>query len=170
MSSGGGQRRPNGRSGQHGAQLDEATIDALAQTIHENYRATFAPDAAGWPELSDDLREANRAQARDIVAKLAVIGARVGRGKATRFAFTAAELDGLARAEHERWMAQRIEAGWTYGPVRDNDRKIHPMIVPWEQLSELERDKDRDAVRHIPDVLARVGLRVVRPRGPSAAP
>ena len=143
--------------------LDSETIERLAQAIHENYLATFAPGGPAWAELPEDLREANRAQARKIVSKLASIGARVEAGPpAAPFAFTADELEVLAIAEHRRWMAQRRHAGWSYAAVRDDRRRRHPMITKWEKLSDLEREKDRDAVRHIPDVLARVGLHVVR--------
>lgn len=143
--------------------LDAATIERLAQVIHENYRSRFAPDGPVWSQLPADLREANRAQARAILGKLASIGARVEPGPGTEpFTFAADEVERLAIIEHRRWMAQRRLAGWRYAAVRDDRRRRHPMIVKWEKLSEYEREKDRDAVRRIPDVLARVGLRVVR--------
>jgi hypothetical protein len=47
-----------------------------------------------------------------------------------------------ASAEHERWMKEKRDAGWTHGPVRDDAAKIHPMLVEYEQLSEDERRKD----------------------------
>lgn len=149
-------------------ELDEALIERMAQTIHENYRVDHGPDSPLWAELTEDRREANRDQARDIAAKLASIGARIELGSAEPgssaepFAFTEAELERLAMAEHERWVAQRRRAGWRYAAVRDDERRLHPMIRPWSGLPETERDKDRDAVRHIPQVLASVGLRVVR--------
>jgi hypothetical protein len=145
-------------------EIDEDLVERLARAIHANYLAEFAPDGPSWDELDDDLKEANRAQARDIGAKLDRIGADVsedGSG-APAFTFSDAELDTLARAEHERWVAQRTDAGWHRGD-RNDTAKLHPSLVPWEELSELEQDKDRDAVRHIPEVLAEVGLRVVRP-------
>jgi RyR domain len=149
--------------------LDPAMIDRLAQAIHENYLAEFAPGGPAWADLSADLREANRAQARAIVHKLASVGTRVEPGRSSvPFAFTPHELERLARAEHRRWVAQRRAAGWTYAAVRDDRRRRHPMIIKWEKLPEREREKDRDAVRHIPDVLAQVGLQAVRRPGPAA--
>jgi hypothetical protein len=146
--------------------LDEATIDRLAQKIHENYLATYAPDGPGWADLGDDLREANRHQARAIIGKLASVGAVVEAGAPTvPFAFTAAELDRLAQREHRRWAHQRRSAGWSYAAVRDDRRRRHPMIVKWAKLPEHEREKDRAAVRNIPVVLGSVGLRVVRGTG-----
>jgi hypothetical protein len=97
-----------------------------------------------------------------MLGKLASVGARAEPGTPTGFAFTADELERLAQKEHRRWVAQKRRAGWIYAAVRDDRRKRHPMIVRWDKLSELEREKDRDAVRRIPEVLAKVGLRVVR--------
>ena len=146
-----------------GMELDLDTIEQLAQRIHANYLARFAPDGPQWTDLTEDLREANRAQARAFVAKVEAVGAHIEQGKQVKlFEFTDDELDELARAEHQRWMDQRTSAGWSYDPVRDDAQKHHPMLVPWESLDEHEREKDRDAVRHIPDVLASVGLRVAR--------
>jgi hypothetical protein len=145
-------------------EIDEDTIEGLARAIHANYLADFAPDGASWDNLDDDTRAANRDQARDIVAKLRRIGAEVSKSTVDGegFEFSAAEIDVLARAEHERWINERTGAGWRLGP-RNNRRKRHPSLVPWGDLSEHEREKDRQTVRHIPEVLATAGLRVVRP-------
>lgn len=47
-----------------------------------------------------------------------------------------------ARAEHERWMAERLAAGWTYGRDRDDAAKKNPNLVPFDELSVAERAKD----------------------------
>jgi hypothetical protein len=38
------------------------------------------------------------------------------------------------------------------------------MLVPWAQLAEPERDKDRQAVRLIPSLLAGAGFHIERTR------
>ena len=68
----------------------------------------------------------------------------------------------LAQNEHIRWMKERTAAGWVYGPVRDNEKKIHPLLVDWGQLPDKEKQKDIDAVNNIIPLLAGVGLRVYR--------
>ena len=49
----------------------------------------------------------------------------------------------------------------TVGPTPKVPRiplpRLHPLLVPWEEISEEEREKDRDAIRAIPRMLARVG-------------
>lgn len=43
------------------------------------------------------------------------------------------------KAEHEAWMQARTDEGWTYGQERDTERKRNPLLVPWEQLSFVQR-------------------------------
>lgn len=51
--------------------------------------------------------------------------------------------EALARNVHEVWAAGRLAAGWKYGPVRDDERKEHPCLIPFEDLPEEEKDYDR---------------------------
>lgn len=48
----------------------------------------------------------------------------------------------LAKNVHEVWAAGRIADGWTKGP-RNDELKQHPCLVPYEELSEEEKDYDR---------------------------
>ena len=48
----------------------------------------------------------------------------------------------MAKNVHEVWAAGRIADGWTKGP-RNDDLKQHPCLVPYEELSEEEKDYDR---------------------------
>jgi hypothetical protein len=47
-----------------------------------------------------------------------------------------------AKALHEDWVRAYEAMGWVYGPVRDREAKTHPDMVPYEDLGQLERDKD----------------------------
>jgi hypothetical protein len=149
---------------------DDAFVEQLARSIHHDYvaksqaRGETNPAAVPWEELPDDLRHANVAQAADIGAKLAAISAEAVAEPATapEFRFTATEVEELAELEHERWMSERIAQGWTYGDKRDNERKIHPLLVDWAVLPEGDRQKDRDAVRAIPGILHDAGYQIVR--------
>jgi len=49
----------------------------------------------------------------------------------------------LAEHVHDTWAKRRIEEGWTYGPERNDDKKTHPGLVPYQELSETEKDYDR---------------------------
>lgn len=43
---------------------------------------------------------------------------------------------------HGSWMQAYFSMGWTYGEVRDPEKKTHPDLVPYADLGQLERDKD----------------------------
>ncbi len=125
------------------------------------------PNFKPWDRLSDEQKEFNRSLADDINAKLDRIGAIVvpmplPDGAGDRFAFSDAELELLAREEHERWMAQRLGLGWKYAKQRDDARKLHDALKPYDQLDEASREKDRDAVAEIPATLASAGFAIRR--------
>ena len=50
--------------------------------------------------------------------------------------------EALAKNVHDVWAAGRIADGWTRGP-RNDELKQHPCLVPYEELSEEEKDYDR---------------------------
>lgn len=49
----------------------------------------------------------------------------------------------LAENAHDNWSLMRIREGWTLGPKRDDASKKHPNLVPYEDLSENDKDLDR---------------------------
>ena len=43
---------------------------------------------------------------------------------------------------HGSWMQAYFSMGWVYGKTYNRERLIHPDLVPYAQLGQLERDKD----------------------------
>lgn len=43
---------------------------------------------------------------------------------------------------HGSWMQSYFSMGWKYGDKYDRENKIHPDLVPYNQLGQLEKDKD----------------------------
>ena len=43
---------------------------------------------------------------------------------------------------HGSWMQAYIGMGWVYGEEYNREKQIHPDLVPYAQLGQLERDKD----------------------------
>lgn len=43
---------------------------------------------------------------------------------------------------HKAWMAEKLDAGWVYGEVKDEDAKTHPCLVPFEDLPVEQQLKD----------------------------
>ena len=60
----------------------------------------------------------------------------------------------LAQNVHEVWSAGRIAEGWQWGEQRDDARKLHPCLVPFDQLPESEKEYDRNtAIQTIKTIL-----------------
>ena len=38
---------------------------------------------------------------------------------------------------HNNWMKEKTRQGWVYGPVKDFEKKIHPDLVPFDQLPDI---------------------------------
>lgn len=43
---------------------------------------------------------------------------------------------------HGSWMQSYFTMGWVYGEIYDPEKKIHPDLVPYVDLGQLEQDKD----------------------------
>lgn len=51
--------------------------------------------------------------------------------------------ENLAENIHETWAFQRFSQGWSYGPKRNDEKKEHPNLIPYYNLSEQDKDYDR---------------------------
>lgn len=135
--------------------------DAMAIAIHNDYikqqqQLTSTESKAyktPWEDLSEDARDANRAQADHLPYKLAQAGVNADSIRDNEIVFTAENIEMLAIAEHDRWCAHRLVNGWQYAPQRNDVKRLHPSLVPWTELSEIEKQKDREAVLRIPFIL-----------------
>jgi hypothetical protein len=152
--------------------MEAALRETLAEAIHEAYRAEQAygksnldPVMLEWDRLLESLKEGNRRQADHIAEKLTERGyaLRRAKGKKPRLArFTPEDVEVMARMEHGRWLVERLQDGWKWSAERDMLRKTTPYLVPWSQLPEPVREWDRQAVRQLPEHLARVRMEIVR--------
>ena len=138
------------------------TQDQLAKAIHNDYlqiqKETVASESAAyktsWEDLSENAKSANRTQADHIIYKLILTKKDLQNFK--NLEFTPEEVEKLAIAEHRRWEAHRLVSGWDFGEIRDDLRKLHPSLIPWEMLPEGEKQKDRDTVLRLPKILEKV--------------
>jgi hypothetical protein len=146
-------------------------LDRLPRETHERYVANAlargrqlgaTPALVHWDELPADYVDENRAQADHSWVKARDLHARIAEGAASTLAPTPAEIEELGIAEHERWSASRRVSGWTYAAQRDDARRLHTDLVPWEQLSDATRQYDRDVVSEMPAKLAGVGCGIAR--------
>ncbi len=56
--------------------------------------------------------------------------------------FHLANPDATAAASHESWLREKIADGWRYGPVKDPEAKLHPCMVPFDELPPSQQAKD----------------------------
>jgi class 3 adenylate cyclase len=52
-------------------------------------------------------------------------------------------IDTLARNNHDLWAKGRLEEGWRYSRRRDGDKHETPLLVPYDELPESEKEYDR---------------------------
>lgn len=71
-------------------------------------------------------------------------------------------LENIAKAVHKSWMNRRKTEGWQYGPTRDDQKKEHPGIVPYEKLPEEEKEVDRQTVKATLSYLIENGYEIVK--------
>lgn len=86
----------------------------FAYATGENPLTIYPP----WDDAPEEIRESAR-----IVVRAALNGA-------------------TPRDLHISWCQTKTAAGWVYGAVRDNTAKIHPCLVEYDRLPEVQRCKD----------------------------
>lgn len=101
-----------------------STTEMIARVVHEALRAWAAANGdhslPAWDEAPDWMHESTRQSVSHALNNP----------------------DETGEAQHVQWLRQKRADGWVYGPVRDNQQKIHPMMVPWSELPDVERRKD----------------------------
>ncbi len=157
--------------------LSKGMLRKLAKAIHSRYlqemRNRDTSDSASvypgdqdqflmeFDELPDDIKFSNIDNAWHIATKLLSAGYRIKPVKAGFEAITLrlseAEIETMARTEHDRWSWDKRLNGWIFGNIKDNSKKTHPGLIPYEDLSESEKEKDRELVRLIPSLLKDIG-------------
>jgi len=147
--------------------------ETLARAIHQDYlliqknmgmTLETNPSLVPWNELPEHIKESNRRQADDIGKKLKTVHCDMmplTDWDAELFEFSPEEIEILARMEHERWLNERRNEGWTYDPgAKDLERKKSPVLLDWDKLSEDVKKYNREAIRSLPVFLAGVGFQI----------
>lgn len=151
------------------------SIDNLAISIHNDYIAkqkaagTFNPQKAShkeWKYLSLDFKEQNRNQADNMFVKVRAIGGDIvpidSPEPVYNFTKDTAVIERLAEMEHNRWSAHLWINGWRYGKVRNDEKKIHTDLIPYNELSDAVKQYDRDAIVNLPLLLENIGYKVIK--------
>lgn len=43
---------------------------------------------------------------------------------------------------HNNWLEEKFKSGWSYGPVKDHEKKEHPCMVEYDALPKAQQTKD----------------------------
>jgi serine phosphatase RsbU (regulator of sigma subunit) len=162
------------------AEINEKLVGKLARAIHSKYqhqirKQNSVPEKdiymswihnAGenankisddFDHLPEEIKQSNLDNAYHIPTKLLAAGYKIRpfrKGfKQAALHLSEEEIETMAMVEHIRWCWDKILNGWYYGKTRDDKKKLHPSIIPYEDLSESEKEKDRELIRLIPALL-----------------
>ncbi|WP_210085458.1 hypothetical protein [Mycobacterium sp. OAE908] len=129
--------------------------ERAAMLIHERYRLSAggtSPARRPWAELDEFYRGSNRRQVRNALWLVEQIGGHtwnslegwapdIPKAQAVEpldqlqaMGFDRAAALAMARAEHEDWCRYYRKAGWSWGEVRDDERKTHPNLTDWRTV------------------------------------
>jgi RyR domain len=120
----------------HGARSMEAIIDMSQLGGYDSFQRSCLPSQAQLDLHVDGRHFLALVQRLDLSGEL---------------------LEQLAAAAHVVFCEDLIRRGYRPGPVHDEDRKISPKLLPYDELSEQDKEQNRATVRDIPDKLARAG-------------
>ena len=141
--------------------------ERAARVVHENYRVVHVPqpDPAvpshrAWDEgLDPFLKESNVRLVTTTLAAAESVGRSWGPSAATPQQPDADQVDWMAQLEHASWLKHHVDNGWKYSVTRDDAHKLHPALVPWSRLDEVNREKTRQNVLAALSTLEGLGYR-----------
>ncbi|HPF87360.1 MAG TPA: RyR domain-containing protein [Candidatus Limiplasma sp.] len=146
-------------------------LETLAREIHTRFiksqKALNAPINVNedFDKLEASVRYSNLRQAMNMDKFLRKLGYAIvapsHTGEPVR-RLPDAMVEQYAMLEHDDWMAGKLRFGWRYAPVRNNQNKEHPCLVPWDKLPEAEKDKDRAVALNLPDMAALAGMKIIK--------
>lgn len=73
--------------------------------------------------------------------------------------------EAIAENAHEVWAYNRKQEGWTYGPMRDDAKKLHPDMIAYNRLPESEKLYDREMAMNTIKLLKKLGWELKKTSG-----
>ena len=68
----------------------------------------------------------------------------------------------IAENVHDVWAVGRMKEGWTYGPKRDDEKKETPCMVSYEELSDGEKEYDRNTAMETLKLIIKLGYKITK--------
>lgn len=53
-------------------------------------------------------------------------------------------IEKMSKNVHDVWAETRMSQGWSYGKERNDEKKTHPCLIPYEELPDDEKAYDRN--------------------------
>lgn len=69
-------------------------------------------------------------------------------------------IEQMAKNIHEVWAKKRVEEGWKYGIERNDYLKTHPGLIPYDDLSESEKEYDRATAIETIKLILKLGYKI----------
>ena len=66
----------------------------------------------------------------------------------------------IAENVHDVWAVGRIAEGWTYGEKKDAEKKTTPLLIPYDELPESEKEYDRNTAFETLKLIVKMGYRI----------
>ncbi len=66
----------------------------------------------------------------------------------------------IAENVHDVWAVGRISEGWVLGDTKDPVKKTTPLLVPYDQLPESEKDYDRNTALETLKLIVKLGYSI----------
>ncbi len=154
--------------------LSDEQVDVMAAAIHRTWSGLVTKAGEETPdarlvleELPEFRRASNRAAARRMIEILDTVNLKLEPGPFE----TAGDrewvrrkleyhLELLAEAEHKGWMQWHLDQDWVYGRERNDEARIHDCLLPYADLSEYQKNKDRNTIRHYIQFAETAGMRI----------
>ncbi len=71
-------------------------------------------------------------------------------------------IEQIAKNVHEVWAQGRMSQGWVYGKERNDALKQHPCLVPYEELTEIEKAYDRSTALATLKLISKLGFKITK--------
>jgi len=101
------------------------SVEQIARVCHEANRAYAAGQGdhskSSWEESPEEIRQS------------AIAGVK----------YRLQHSDCTSEELHAQWIVFKEQQGWVYGPCIDYEKKTHHCLLPFDQLPEVERVKDK---------------------------
>ncbi|HEY4186945.1 MAG TPA: RyR domain-containing protein, partial [Polyangia bacterium] len=135
--------------------------EKVARHLHDDYQRRHGSEKRSaaqrtWGRVSEEFRDSNRRAADHGVVKLASAGFVVEGDipvlpssildALTKGTVPSAVVDRLARLEHDSWCREKRLSGWRPGGRRDDFRKLHEALIPFQKLRPDQRTLDVESI------------------------